>query len=174
MGRRLKTGLIKRYDLPMVYRKFEKDINNDDPWDNGESIVLSFNKVIAENCTVQTPSKNNIGVELQGLDPTNMFVVYTESFVPAIADGESELPPAIYLSSSWLTTDPNYPSTSGGWYKVKSVQQKLNRVINHYKLIIVKDDNVNADEYPDTSAFDTEVTTREEFLSGTWEATWLL
>lgn len=166
--------LIKRYDVPMVYRKFIKDTNNDDPWDNGESIILQLEKKVAKECTIQSPSKNNTTPEVEGLDPTTVYVIYTDTYVPQPSNGENDIPAAFYISNTWLSTDQNYPALSGGWYKVKSVQQKLNRSINHYKVIVVRDDNITNGEYPDTTAFDTEVTTREEFLSGTWEQTWLL
>jgi len=168
-GRRL----IKRYDLPMVYRTFEKDDQSDDPWDNGDSVVKKFTKVVAKECTVQSPSRNNITPEMQGINLTNVFVVYTNTYVPVPVDGSDNLPAAIYLSDAWFSYDPSFPAKCGGWYKVLSVQQKLNRVINHYKVVIVKDDNVKPDEYPDTTTFDEEVKTREQFLSGEWEATWL-
>ncbi|UUW39706.1 hypothetical protein VP14_019 [Vibrio phage VPMCC14] len=166
-------NLIKRYDVPMVYRKFIKDVNNNDPWDNGESIILQFEKKIAKDCTIQSLSKNNTTPEVEGLDPTTVYVIYTDTYVPQPSNGENDIPSAFYVSNSWLSTDPDYPALSGGWYKVKSVQQKLNRVINHYKVVVVRDDNVNVDEYPDTSAFDAVVTTRDEFLSGTWGSVWL-
>ncbi|AGH32048.1 minor head protein [Vibrio phage PWH3a-P1] len=171
MAIRSRTGLIKRYDLPMVYRKFEKDTNIDDPWDNGDSIVTVFEKRVAEECTIQTPSKNNTTPEMQGLDTSTMLVVYTNTFVPAPIEGSDDLPAAFYISP-WFTTDSSYPSSRNGWYKVVSVQEKQNRVVSHYKVILEKDDAVKDDEYPDTTAFDAEVLTRDDFLSGAWEATW--
>ena len=68
-GRRL----IQRYDLPLVYRNFEKDDQSDDPWDNGEAVVKKFTKVISKECTVQSPSRNNLAPEMQGIDLTNVF-----------------------------------------------------------------------------------------------------
>lgn len=165
------SSRIKRYSVPMVYRKYD-DSANTGPWDN-EGGVIALDKRIAKQCTIQSPSKNNTTPELQGLDPTTTYVIYSETFIPQPSDGEDDLPAAFYIPDSWLTTDPSYPSNSGGWYKVKSVQQKLNRVINHYKAVVVRDDNVEPDEYPDTTAFDAEVLSRDDFLSGAWEDTWL-
>lgn len=172
MAIRSRTGLIKRYKVPMVYRRYDDSFNTG-PFDN-EGGVINFEKRVAEECTIQSPSRNNTTPEMQGLDPTTTYVIYTNSYVPQSSDGENDQPCGFYIPNAWLTVDPSYPANSGGWYKVVSVQQKLNRVINHYKVVVVRDDNITNGEYPDTAAFDAEVTTRDEFLSGTWEATWLL
>ena len=168
-GRRL----IQRYDLPLVYRNFEKDDQSDDPWDNGEAVVKKFTKVISKECTVQSPSRNNLAPEMQGIDLTNVFVVYTNTYIPEPTDGSDNLPAAFYLSNAWFSYDPNFPAQCGGWYKVLSVQQKLNRVINHYKVVIVKDNNISTGDYPDTTSFDDQIKTREQFLSESWEDLWL-
>ena len=154
----------------MVYRKYDNS-SSSSPWDN-EDVSISLHNIVAKNCTIQSPSKNNTTPEVEGLDPTTVYVIYTDTYVPQPSNGENDIPAAFYISDSWLTTDPNYPALSGGWYKVKSVQQKLNRVINHYKVVVVRDDNVEPDEYPDTSDIDLIITSRNIFLSGVWEDIW--
>jgi hypothetical protein len=169
-GRRL----IPRYNLPLCYRDTQTVAGSDSPFDNDpDTTETIFTKKVAEMCIIQEPTKEDLQLLDSGISSEKVKRIYTNTFVPSIPEGSDRLPALFYISNAYFTIDASYPAEIGGWFKVVVSQPYLNNVINHYEILAVRIDEEDED-VPDTTDFDTLVTTRGQFMDSTlWEDTWL-
>lgn len=165
--------LIKRYNLPLVYRQWVTDDLIDDPWGDGGSTTLQFTKLIAEMCTVQSLMEEDYKVLPAGTDLTTTRKIYTNSFIPSPIEGSDNLPAAVYLPNEFFQLNTTFQPKLGGWYKVVAVKSHLNGVVQHFEVVVTRDDQPKPTEYPDTAPIDAEILDRDTFLNGVWETTWL-
>lgn len=177
MAKRLKRvkGLIPRYKLPIVHREAVKGTSSGNPWGGDENAYeYTFTKGVAEVCTLQQPSPNDLTPQEQGLSQDEILMLRTDTPVYGSSEGTDFLGTSVYIPSSWWGDDSGFSAIGkGGWFTVTKPYRHGSDVISHYQAMLVRDSSAVVTEYPDITLLTPEVDTREKYLSGDWEDVWL-
>ena len=173
----LKRGrLIKRFDLPAVYRKVVMVSDPDDYFDN---VVESYEQIqfYTTGCTIQPVKDWEFNQVLQGLSTDQCYTIVTESPLTTPVDGSNTLGCSIYIPARFFMFDApvGFPvfEKQGGWYRVVKPKNSFNGVQSNCQAYLVKDtvpqDDSGKFKYPDMTVVETFIQTREQLLSGVWK-----
>lgn len=174
---RLRRGrLIKRFDLPAVYRKLVMDTDPDNHFDN---IVESYEQIQfhVTGCTIQPVKDWVYDNVLQGISVDQIYTIVTESPLTTPVDGSDAVGCSIYIPSKFFTFDApaGFPlfEEQGGWYRVIKPKNSFNGVQSSCQAYLVKDtvplDDKGRTKYPDMTTVEPHMKTRKELLTNTWK-----
>ncbi len=170
------NGLIPRFNLPMAKRTITKAVvDADNPFANATTAYV-FDKQLAERCSVQQTTAEQIEALPAGVNTDNLYTIYTDTPMFGAIPNTDLLSDAIYLPASIVVSDSAHESF-GGWFLVEQAYHRNSGLINHTELIVSKDlnllDNEGRDQYPDISTISAGITTKSAVVAGNWESTWL-
>ena len=177
----LKRGrLIKRYDLPAVYREIVTTIDPDNYIDNKVESYI-FTKFIITGCTLQPLKDWQYQQVLGGSTSDQAYSVVTDSPLTAPTDGSPDIGCSVYIPNTFFSYDvpAGFPvfDNQGGWYRVIQPKNSFNGTQNNCVAYLVKDstplDNQGKEKYPDMTDVESGTKTRSALLGGAWKTDYL-
>lgn len=173
----LKRGrLIKRFDLPAVYRKNVMSVDPENYFDN-EVASYEQTQFHVTGCTLQPVKDWVFNQVLQGLSTDQCYTIITETPLTTPVDGSDAIGCSVYIPARFFMFDApaGFPvfEKQGGWYRVIKPKNSFNGIQSNCQAYLVKDtvltDDDGRDKYPDMVAVESVMTSRVELLSGAWK-----